>query len=225
MVVNPDIIEELCDDAGTARVERAREYVKKKKVKIKKVVYDNQSNFEIRSHVLGNFDDYDVYIKVTDGEIHEADCDCADYNQNFVTCKHILASIMEFNHNSNYIRIFSGEQSSKDTDISIYKAFNQNKHNEKYRTFKQLINEFHHANYDEKQNTNNQIIPHTIKLETKLIYNSYTKSLKMELKIGNKSMYVLKSLPEFYDRMINEEYYSYGTKLAFKNTKEAFEQT
>ncbi len=224
MVVNPDIIEELCDDAGTARVERAREYVKKKKVKIKKVVYDNQSNFEIRSHVLGNFDDYDVYIKVTDGEIHEADCDCADYNQNFVTCKHILASIMEFNHNSNYIRIFSGEQSSKDTDISIYKAFNQNKHNEKYRTFKQLINEFHHANYDEKQNTNNQIIPHTIKLETKLIYNSYTKSLKMELKIGNKSMYVLKSLPEFYDRMINEEYYSYGTKLAFKHTKEAFEK-
>ncbi len=224
MVVNPDIIEELCDDAGTARVERAREYVKKKKVKIKKVVYDNQSNFEIRSHVLGNFDDYDVYIKVTDGEIHEADCNCADYNQNFVTCKHILASIMEFNHNSNYIRIFSGEQSSKDTDISIYKAFNQNKHNEKYRTFKQLINEFHHANYDEKQNTNNQIIPHTIKLETKLIYNSYTKSLKMELKIGNKSMYVLKSLPEFYDRMINEEYYSYGTKLAFKHTKEAFEK-
>ena len=47
----------------------------------------------------------------------------------------------------------------------------------------------------------------------------------MELKIGNKSMYVLKSLPEFYDRMINEEYYSYGTKLAFEHTKEAFEQS
>ena len=149
MVVNPDIIEELYDDAGNARVERAREYVKKKKVKIKKVVYDNQSNFEIRSHVLGNFDDYDVYIKVTDGEIQEADCDCADYNQNFVTCKHILASIMEFNQNSDYIRIFAPDKNSKDTDISIYKTFNQNRHNEKYRAFKQLINEFHHSLHDE----------------------------------------------------------------------------
>lgn len=224
MVVNPDIIEELHDDAGSARVERAREYVRKKKVKIKKVVYDNKNNFEIRSHVLGNSDDYDVYIKVNDGEIEETDCDCADYNQNFVTCKHILASIMEFNQNSDYIRIFSGEKNSKDTDISIYKAFNENKHNEKYRAFKQLINEFHYANNNEGENSNTQIIPHTIKLEPKLIYNSYSKSLKMELKIGNKSMYVLKSLPEFYDRMINEEYYSYGAKLAFKHTKEAFEQ-
>lgn len=225
MVVNPNVIEELYDDAGVARVERAREYVKKKKVQIKKVVYDNQSNFEIRSHVLGNFDDYNVYIKVNDGEIEETDCDCADYNQNFVTCKHILASIMEFNQNSDYIRIFSGEQNSKDTDISIYKTFNENKHNEKYRAFKQLINEFHYSNNNEGENSNNPIIPHTIKLEPKLIYNSYSKSLKMELKIGNKSMYVLKSLPEFYDRMINEEYYSYGTKLAFKHTKEAFEQS
>lgn len=225
MVVNPNIIEELYNDAGTARVERAREYVKNKKVKIKKVVYDNQSNFEIRSHVLGNFDDYDVYIKVNDGEIEEADCDCADYNQNFVTCKHILASIMEFNQNSDYVRIFSREQVLKDTDISIYKTFNENKHNEKYRAFKQLINEFHYSNNNECENLNNPIIPHTIKLEPKLIYNSYSKSLKMELKIGNKSMYVLKSLPEFYNRMINEEYYSYGTKLTFKHTKEAFEQS
>ena len=225
MVVNPDIIEELCDDAGATRIERAREYVKKKKVKIKKVVYDNQSNFEIRSRVLGNFDDCDVYIKVNDGEIEEADCDCADYNQNYVTCKHILASIMEFNQNSDYVRIFSREQASEDTDISIYKTFNENKHNEKYRAFKQLINEFHYSNNNEFENSNNQIIPHTIKLEPKLIYNSYSKSLKMELKIGNKNMYVLKSLPEFYNRMINEEYYSYGAKLTFKHTKEAFEQT
>ncbi len=36
-------------------------------------------------------------------------------------------------------------------------------------------------------------------------------------------MYVLKSLPEFYERMIKEEYYSYGAKLAFRHTKEVFE--
>lgn len=224
MVVNPEVIEELYTDAGTARVERAKEYVKEKKVSIKKVTYDDRNNFEIHSHVLGNVDDYNVDIKIKNGEIESANCECIDYNENLVTCKHILATIMEFKQNSNYIRIFSGDENSKHTDNSIYKNYNVKKHDEKYRTFKQLINAFCYNNSNENLNLNEQIIPHTIKLEPKLIYNSYNKNLKMELKIGNKNLYVLKSLPEFYDRMINEEYYQYGTKLAFKHTEEAFEQ-
>lgn len=225
MVVNYRIMEELYEDAGENRTSKAKQYVNEKKVNITKVIYDDSENFEIRSKVKGNGDNYDTYVKVEDGEIEDVNCTCPDYYEHYATCKHILASMIEFNQNSNYIRIFAPDKNSKDTDISIYKTFDQNRHNEKYRAFKQLINEFHNANYDERKNTSNQIIPHTIKLEPKLIYNSYNKSLKMELKIGNKSMYVLKSLPEFYDRMINEEYYSYGTKLAFEHTKEAFEQS
>lgn len=225
MVVNYKIMEELYEDAGENRTSKAKQYVNEKKVNITKVIYDDSENFEIRSKVKGNGDNYDTYVKVEDGEIQDVNCTCLEYYQHYATCKHILASIIEFNQNSDYIRIFSLDNTYEDTDISIYNKLKENRNNEKYRAFKQLINEFNYANCNKEQNANNPIIPHTIKLEAKLIYNSYKKSLKMELKIGNKNMHNIKSLPEFYDRMINEEYYSYGVRLSFKHTKEAFEQS
>ena len=90
-----------------------------------------------------------------------------------------------------------------------------------YRAFKQLINTFRYKDYNNKEEK--QVNAHTIKLEPKLIYNSYTKSLKIEFKIGNKNTYILKDLTEFYDHMINEDYFQYGSKLSFKHTKDVFE--
>lgn len=223
MVVKPEIMEELYMDAGVDRIERAREYVRAKRVQITKVIYENKSNFEIRSKVRGSGEIYDVYIKVENGEIQDVSCDCPDYNGHYATCKHILATIIEFNQNSDYIKIFSGDNKLQQTDISLYQKYNIKKNNEKYRTFKQLINAFNYTNGNSGEDITKQIIPHSINLEPKLIYSTYNKTLKLEFKIGNKNMYVLKNLPEFYDRMINEDYYQYGTKLGFKHTKDAFE--
>ena len=100
MVVKPEIMEELYMDAGTDRVGRAKEYVRTKKVQITKVIYENKSNFEIRSKVRGNGDIYDVYIHVENGELQDVSCDCPDYHEHYATCKHILATIIEFNNNS-----------------------------------------------------------------------------------------------------------------------------
>ena len=95
--------------------------------------------------------------------------------------------------------------------------------NENYRSFKQLINAVYSSSNNEKERMDNKLIPHTIKLEPKLIYNTYSKNLKVEFKIGNKNMYIIKNLTDFYDKMINEEYFEYGSKLAFKHVKGAFE--
>lgn len=65
-------------------------------------------------------------------------------------------------------------------------------------------------------------MPHTIKIEPKLIYNSYLKTLKLEVKIGDKQLYKLKNFPEFYDRMQKREFYRYGAKLEFLHEEEAF---
>ena len=92
-----------------------------------------------------------------------------------------------------------------------------------YRAFKQLINEFRYSSVDEVESVDRVVNEHTIKLEPKLIYNTYNKTIKMEIKIGIKSMYVIKNLVEFYDNMINENYCKYGSKLAFKHNKEAFD--
>ena len=94
--------------------------------------------------------------------------------------------------------------------------------NEKYRSFKQLLNSFYKSN-DEDIKQEKTILPHTIKLEPKLIYDTYNKNMKIEFKIGNKNMYVLKNLITFYDKMLNQELYEYGAKLGFVHTKDAFE--
>ena len=61
MIVNPSILNELRISAGQARQEKAEEYVLQKRINIKKVIYENSNNFEIRSKVKGHGEIYDVY--------------------------------------------------------------------------------------------------------------------------------------------------------------------
>lgn len=220
MIVSSSILNELRTSAGEAKEQRAKDYVKSKKVNIKKVIYEDTNNFEIRSKVRGNEDFYNVHLQVVKGEIEDVACECEDYYSHYGTCKHILATLLEFDSNESYIRIFAGDAEEKQSDIAIYKKYQ--KQEEKYLSFKQLIHSFY-PNYKEVQTENkNKVFMHNIKLEPKLIYNSYLKTLKLEVKIGDKQLYKLKNFPEFYDRMQKKEYYRYGTKLEFVHKEEAF---
>ncbi|MCI8362095.1 MAG: DEAD/DEAH box helicase family protein [Clostridia bacterium] len=220
MIINPEIIKELCSEAGETRKEKAQNYVRQKKVNITKAIYDDINNFEIRSKVKGNGDIYDVHIKVENKEIEDVSCDCPDYYEHYGTCKHILATAIEFSQNDNYIKIFSDRAEDIQNNEGIFKKYR--KQQEKYRNFKQLIHTFYPMHEEENNNLQQKVLPHTIKLEPKLIYNTYLKTLKLEIKIGDKQLYKLRKFPEFYDRMRNKEYYSYGTKLEFTHEEDYF---
>ena len=220
MIINPEIIKELCSEAGETRKEKAQNYVRQKKVNITKVIYDDINNFEIRSKVKGNRNIYDVHIKVENKEIEDVSCDCPDYYEHYGTCKHILATAIEFSQNDNYIKIFSDRAEDIQNNKGILKKYK--KQQEKYRNFKQLIHTFYPMHEEENNNLQQKMLPHTIKLEPKLIYNTYLKTLKLEIKIGDKQLYKLRKFPEFYDRMRNKEYYSYGTKLEFTHEEDYF---
>lgn len=220
MIINPEIIRELCSEAGETRKEKAQSYVRQKKVNITKVIYDDINNFEIRSKVKGNGSVYDVHIKVENEEIEDVSCDCPDYYEHYGTCKHILATAIEFSQNDNYLRIFSDRAEDTQNDVSILKKYQ--KQEEKYRNFKQLIHTFYPVHEEENNNLKQKMLPHTVKLEPKLIYNTYLKTLKLEVKIGDKQLYKLRKFPEFYDRMRNKEYYSYGAKLEFTHEEDYF---
>lgn len=221
MIVNPEILKELRTSAGKSREEKAEEYVDDKKVKITKVIYENKNNFEIRSKVRGK-EVYDVHVKVEKGEIEDVSCDCPDYYEHYGTCKHILATAIEFSNNENYVRIFSGDIEQKQTDMQLYNKYQ--KREEKYREFKQLINNFYPTHEETNDSNKTKFIPHSVKIEPKLIYNSYLKTLKMEVKIGDKQLYKIKNLVEFYDRMQKKKFYRYGTKLEFVHEEEAFDE-
>ena len=99
------------------------------------------------------------------------------------------------------------------------------KEQEKYRIFKQLLQAFYYQTKPQEEKAVLLAHPETIKIEPKIIYHSFQKTMKIEFKIGDKQLYKLKNLPEFFTRMLKHETYKYGTKLEFIHTKEAFESS
>ena len=202
MLVNPMILEELTNDAGEEREKRAQKYLKR--IELTNVEYMNLNNFEISAKVYGN-EIYNTYISVKNGEVEDITCTCPDYYNHYGICKHTLATVLFFNENG------------------VSKKEEEKNQNVKFRNFKQLVNVFYNEEVEEIDNDDiNEKGIGTVKLEPKILYDKFTGSMKVEFKIGNKKMYKLKNLSEFYDRMMNKEFYKYGDRLQFIHVREMF---
>ena len=101
---------------------------------------------------------------------------------------------------------------------------NQNIYREKenHRVFKQLLNTF--MKDEDKTIVTEENPSKDIRIVPKFYYDNFNKKLKIEFKIGNKQLYKLKNLPDFYEKMLNNEEYQYGAKLNFVHSEEAFEE-
>ena len=224
-MINEYVLDEMIDEAGQAREEKAKKYVQSKRVNITKVIYDDSDNFELKASVKGTNNVYSTYIKVEDGEIFDVECTCPDYESHYGTCKHILASMMEFVNNPEYIRIFTG----KDTPLVVELDENElNNKEEQSSTFKELLNVFYNEFDDDKyENTkNNNIEKRSVKIVPKMFIDRYLNDgLKIEFKIGQKQLYKLKNLTEFYDNMMLELNHKYGAKLEFVHKEDVFEES
>ncbi|MBE5806189.1 MAG: DEAD/DEAH box helicase [Clostridiales bacterium] len=222
-MVNPELLEDLCYDAGETRKKKAMEYVAKKRVNITKVIYEDNKNFEIKAKVRGNQDNYNVYIKVQSDELEDLKCDCMDYQKNYAACKHIVATMVEFNDNSEYVKIFTGEE-EKSNSNNIEKIKNKkNQKNNDYKLFKQLVNEFYYDNNEDVENSVLNSKNKNIKIIPKLIIDKYNFNIKLEFRIGENQLYKLKSLPEFYENMLYKQNHKYGLKLEFVHDKKFFD--
>ena len=216
MLVNNEIIQELYEDAGSTRVEKARLYMRTGRTEIEKINYDNPENFEITGKVTGQ-DVYRTHICVSHNEIEDVTCECADYQGRYAACKHIVATMMEFTEKTKY-----EEMLKKQNRIEINKNLNVDS---KYRSFKQIVNTFYAEEMQEISQANEQEEnKEKVRIEPKLIYDKYINNLRIEFKIGNQRMYKLKDLSDFYNRMISKEKYKYGSKLEFIHKKENFEE-
>lgn len=91
------------------------------------------------------------------------------------------------------------------------------------RAFKQIITTFYNEEIEAIEN-NPSVLKDKgkIQLEPKMMYDRFTNTMKIEFKIGNKRMYKIKDLSQFYTSMTNQELYRYGDKLQFVHTKEMF---
>ena len=216
MLVNNDIIEALLDDAGYSTAEKAKLYAKEKKVRILKTIYDDENNFELHGKAYGN-NTYDTYIDVKNGEIQSIECTCLDYYKTYGVCKHSLATLLTFNNMQP--EEITNNNKSENNVLGKRKQ-------DKYNSFNQIVKTLYNEELNEIDSNIDIELKNkgTIKIEPKIIYDKFTKEMKIEFKIGNKRMYKLKNLADFYKAMVNKDFIKYGDKLEFVHTKEMFEQ-
>lgn len=92
-----------------------------------------------------------------------------------------------------------------------------------YKNFKQIVNIFYNEELEGISETTENIKKSgNIKIEPEIYYDKFAGDMKIEFKIGDKKMYKIKNLAEFYTRMINKEFFAYGERLQFIHTEEAF---
>lgn len=221
MFIDDNIIDDLISDAGYSRTKKAEEIEKQRKVRIMKAIYENKENFELHGKVYGN-DIYDTYIDIKDGEVQLIECTCPDYYNTYGVCKHSLATVLKFNNlEPEEMRHLLGN--SKES-----KAIGQGvkKDNNKYNSFNQIVKTLYNEELNEIEADLEVELKNegTIRIEPRIMYDKFSKEMKIDFKIGNKRMYKLKNLAEFYTRMMNKEFYKYGDKLEFIHTKEMFEE-
>ena len=141
MVIDARILDELKNSANSEDLEKSKNLLRKQAITITKVTYTNGDNFSIHSDVSGKHGDYDTYLSVKDGEIDDLRCTCPEYESTYGTCRHILSTVMEFDSNSAYAKLFAGEEKA------IISNKDKKQKSEKYRIYRQMINSF----YEEEQ--------------------------------------------------------------------------
>ena len=214
MVINKNLSQEIYNEAGHERLERAKRYLREYRVEIKEMLYDDKDNFEIVGKVDGNYDEYTTRIRVAHGELEEASCECADYIQRYGACKHIVATLMKFEQTK-----FWDKNSYPDDEPRKAK-----KDDAKFNNFRRIVTELYNEELQEINTKEIERLPEDkkIKIESKIVHDRFETRLKLEFKIGITRMYKIKDLTEFYTRMITNDYYKYGDKLEFLHTRENF---
>ena len=210
MQVNQKLADEVFKDVGYERLDKAKEIVSQGKVEIKKVNYDNLNNFDISASVEGSNEDYTVRVKVENGELEIAECECQDYFNRYAACKHIAATLIKFMQTKYWDKF----DEPKKTRHTI----------NKFASFRKIVTELYNEELQEINAEELEQLPENkkIKIEPRLIFDRFDSKLKLEIKIGNSRMYKIKDLPAFYTRMARNEYYKYGDKLEFVHTRDNF---
>ena len=210
MQVNQKLADELFKDVGYERLDKAKKIVSQGKVEIKKVSYDNLNNFDISASVESSYDDYTTRIKVENGELEIAECECQDYFNRYAACKHIAATLIKFMQTKFWDKY--DEAPKKRQSLN------------KYANFRKIVTELYNEELQEINAEELEQLPENkkIKIEPRLIFDRFDSKLKLEIKIGNSRMYKIKDLPAFYTRMVRNEYYKYGDKLEFVHTRDNF---
>ncbi len=96
-----------------------------------------------------------------------------------------------------------------------------------YKKFKQLVNIFYNEELGILDKNDHELQEKdigSVVIEPTIIFDKFTGNMKVEFRIGRARRYKIKDISEFYDKMINEESYSYGERPVYVRSREAFNE-
>ena len=96
-----------------------------------------------------------------------------------------------------------------------------------YKKFKQLVNIFYNEELEILDDNEIEVKAReigSVDIEPTIIFDRFTGNMKIEFKVGKSKKFKIKDISEFYDRMLNKEYYRYGDKTQFTHRKEVFNE-
>ena len=231
----------------TTRFRRAIAIYNHADVDIEKVEEVNENEYYITATVDGNYDLYKTNLKIVGNIITKSECTCEDYN-NGNLCKHIIATSFEVTQPHKPSTPERKKEIEEQQKLEIQRRLEEYKKREeeerkkreyerKYFTGLRTIEEYKEIS---KQNTRetldlNELYEETIEsrnrkvgeLATSMKLEYYVEihdssTLKVFFKIGQKRMYVLNDISQFYDAYINGTQLYYGKQLSFIPKREHF---
>ena len=220
-----------------ARYERGREIYNNANVVVDSV-NKTDDEYYIEASVKGYYDDYNTTLTIKGELIKESTCTCEDYIKGNL-CKHIIATSMEV-IKPHYASTNEGiRRMEQNRMIEVKRKMEeQNKKYEYERKYGGSLRALEayrenlrgHDIFDlneiqeevtELKKQKNVTMATDIKFEYKL-YQVNSKNVRIPIKIGQKRMYVLNDIAEFYNAYKNGTEIYYGKQLSLIPKRENF---
>lgn len=208
----------------SVRKMKGKDYQKSGRVEIINIHRYKDSVFNIDARIKGSYNTYyTIRINIQDGEQGQkfsSNCSCPDGS---LHCKHLAAVLYEIRDNPVYLaKIEEEDKYSKGKSlielVSKDNTFDAN-----------LIDELEKDNSDDINIHNSIDIPNSgAKLDLKLYLMENTKEIFIETyisKVGSNIIYRIKDLIMFFDKISNNEYYSYNAKFGMIHNIDKFEDS
>lgn len=200
--------------------------------KIKTFYVEEENTFDsITAEVKGsgrNSYDVSAVFDVENDRIEDIDCQCPAFSDNTGICKHCVAVLLEYTEHikrQDKMNSFYYKQEESLAKLQALKGLKNQKPLPKVKaptttpSMKQLL-----ASRQMKK-TLPLLQDHTygkVRVEPYLDIDNMN-GIKLEFKVGISHMYVLKDIFSFYITLQKNENFSYGQKLQFVHTLEAFD--
>ena len=181
MLINPNIVDKLCEEAGQSKTQKAIEYKDENKIKVLETNIENQNTFEIKAIAKGS-EAYRTYIAIKDGEVEDVSCQCVDYYNHYSVCKHTLASVLQCQEECEKRDNDENETSAVSMDSEILENVIERSKDQKigHRNFKQIVNIFYNEEIENIDEDIKEIkTKGTIKLEPKIYYDKFANEMKV----------------------------------------------